>query len=629
MSVPGKTKAAFAAAAVAAALIFSWAGFFFFRDNLTTHYPLKVISAKAFRAGEIPWWNFHDMGGQPLAGNPNALTFYPDNIFYLLFPPHVAFNLHFVLHLLGGFVAMRGLCRARGLQPADAALGGALWILSGVVISVTAFYNLVTSVLLIPLALLGVERRSARILGCAFGLMLLGSEPMTIAGTAFAAAIAAAGRMPAKRIAVAVAAALAIGSPQLIAYAEIAGEVERSVAMSPDAVLATSLTWQRAGEVFLWPLSGFLNDAGGLRQRLFSTLFVGIVAVPALVTRSRYVGIALGCLFLALGSHNAVVNAMVHALPAWARIMRYPEKLALPMTAALAVLIAGYLGRTRFRRAWLVATFVPLLWVAWRALPVDWFAPYRVSPRPPVRVHWQATIHPGRTDARTEYHERAEALDYMFGAAAGLRYGVGRSPDNMHALLSRAVAERFTNVGPALQARYLRINGCDVPGALPMAMIVPAVAPARSLVEAVRNLESHRFDERVFAVAPMSIAGFRSSAGRIERYVEDGQSVRVDVDAAGPLLVMVNQTFFEGWVARSGELELDTVPLNVDRLGVIVPAGRHEVILTFGRHRVAVIAAWLLSIVLLLGSAFPDLVEKLHRRAGEVERPADEDRAMV
>jgi hypothetical protein len=48
--------------------------FFFFRDNFATHYPLKVLSAEAFRNFEIPWWNFHDGGGQPLAGNPNALS---------------------------------------------------------------------------------------------------------------------------------------------------------------------------------------------------------------------------------------------------------------------------------------------------------------------------------------------------------------------------------------------------------------------------------------------------------------------------------------------------------------------------------------------------------------------------
>lgn len=249
MSVPGKMRFAVALVAVAAALATSYSGFFFFRDNLTTHYPLKVISAETFRSGEIPWWNFHDMGGQPLAGNPNALTFYPDNVLYLFLPAHVAFNLHFFLHLAGGFFAMRALCSARGLGDRDATVGAALWLLSGVVVSTTAFYNLVTNVFLIPLAFLGAEKRSPRLLGCAFGLMVLGSEPMTMFGTALAVAVVAAGRMRWTSIAAAIVLSAGVAAPQLAAYSEIAAEVERSVPMSPSAVLATSLTWTRVAEI--------------------------------------------------------------------------------------------------------------------------------------------------------------------------------------------------------------------------------------------------------------------------------------------------------------------------------------------------------------------------------------------
>ena len=61
--------------------------------------------SRIFRAGQIPWWNFYDDGGQPLAGNPNSLTFYPDNFLYLLLPAHVAFNLHFLLHLAVAWLA--------------------------------------------------------------------------------------------------------------------------------------------------------------------------------------------------------------------------------------------------------------------------------------------------------------------------------------------------------------------------------------------------------------------------------------------------------------------------------------------------------------------------------------------
>src|SRR2546430_15921004 len=89
-------------------------GFFYFRDNLGTHYPIKVISARIFRAGQIPWWDFYDGGGQPLAGNPNTLTFYPDNLLYLFLPPHVAFNLYFLLHLGIPWFAIGALCRPLG-----------------------------------------------------------------------------------------------------------------------------------------------------------------------------------------------------------------------------------------------------------------------------------------------------------------------------------------------------------------------------------------------------------------------------------------------------------------------------------------------------------------------------------
>src|SRR6184192_110949 len=104
-------------------------GFFYFRDNLGTHYPIKVISARIFRAGQIPWWNFYDGGGQPLAGNPNTLTFYPDNVLYLFLPAHVAFNLHFIFHLVGAWFAMRALSRS---TPA-----AWLYVLSGAAISAT------------------------------------------------------------------------------------------------------------------------------------------------------------------------------------------------------------------------------------------------------------------------------------------------------------------------------------------------------------------------------------------------------------------------------------------------------------------------------------------------------------
>src|SRR2546428_2650698 len=177
--------------ATAAALIAIF-GFFYFRDNFFTHYPIKVISSKIFRAGQIPWWNLYEDGGQPLAGNPNTLTFYPDNFLYLILPPHIAFNLHFLIHLTLAWFAMRALCRKTGASPQASAFAATMYAMSGLAISATAFYNLITAVALIPFALWAVERdRNPFILGLAFGLIGLVGEPVVVLSTAISAAIVA------------------------------------------------------------------------------------------------------------------------------------------------------------------------------------------------------------------------------------------------------------------------------------------------------------------------------------------------------------------------------------------------------------------------------------------------------
>src|SRR5712691_1979484 len=275
-------RTALAIAIAAVAMLASAFGFFFYRDNFSTHYPIKVLSAQSFRSGEIPYWNFADAGGQPLAGNPNTLTFYPDNVLYLFLPAHLAFNLHFLIHLALAFFAMRALTRSE--------FAATVYVMSGIAVSATAFYNLIVAVAIIPLAFLAAERRWPRLLGCAFGLLALAGEPVMIIGTVVAVAILAIDRISIRGFAIAIAISIVIASPLLIAFAEIAREVERSVGMSSRTVLNASLPPIRIVELFAGPIIGVLNDADGpFRLRLFSTIFLGLIAVPALVRRSRYV----------------------------------------------------------------------------------------------------------------------------------------------------------------------------------------------------------------------------------------------------------------------------------------------------------------------------------------------------
>jgi len=549
--------------------------FFFFRDNFSTHYPIKVLSAAAFRAGEIPWWNFADGGGQPLAGNPNTLTFYPDNVLYLVLPAHVAFNLHFLLHLILGWFAMRSLTRSR--------FGAWLWVLSGVAMSALSFYNLITSIALIPLALLGAERRNAVQLGVAFGLLALAGEPVIIVATAIAVLILSAPpHLRVKPFLVAIAIALAIAAPQLIAYAEIAGEVERAHGYSAHTVLNASFDPRRLIEVIIGPVMRI--DA----PHLFPSLIIGLVVIPAIFRRSRYTVVAATMLFFALGIFNPLFRMLIESVSAL-RIGRFPEKFAVVMCAALVVLATEYVHESKTPRIWTIVTFVPLLvWMVF-TIPIDWYAPYRVTRQASRRV-FTPSMPGGQLIDRDDYRERARRLEPLFGATAGLEYILNRSADGMHSLLSRIASERFATTH---NANWLRI-------ATARSSIVPVAYAAPTIPDAVNMIEAG-----VPAVGPRS---FTSAAGaRVTRIARDGQTISIDVSTSGPALLSVDQSYFRAWSATMAGRQLDTTPINLDRLGVVVPA-TGTVTLTFGRHRTAIRIAWLLStLVLLTVSASPRL----------------------
>jgi len=575
-------------------LLLSYFCFFFHRDNFSTHYPIKVISANAFRAGEIPYWNPFDGGGQPLAGNPNTLTFYPDNFLYLVLPAHVAFNLHFLIHLILGWFAMRALTRSP--------FAAWMWVLSGMAISAMSFYSLITAIALVPFAFLATERRSATQIGLAFGLMALAGEPVTIIATAIACAVICVGAGFSRRMLLAVPIAVTIALPQIIAYAEIARETERGGhGYSAATTLAASLEPKRLLELIAGPL--LEPDAA----HLFPTLLLGVIVVPALFRRSRYTVVAVVMLFFALGRFNPIVRWAVESFD-WLRMARYPEKFALPMCAALVVLAADVQRRAQI---WTWITLVPLAVFASFTAPIDRFKPYDVGRvLQPVRVY-KPPPRGGQEVDRADYHLRARRLDPIFGAVAGIRYVLNRAPDGMHSLLSRIASERFeTTRNP----HWAQIAG------MPDAFIVPRAIGVRTISDAVNTIESAAFDPRAVAIAPMRLDGFRSSpSARIGRVVSGNDRIEIDVD--GPALVLVDASYFRAWDAGG----IETFPLDLDRLGLIAPAGASKIVLRFGRHRGWVIAAWVLSSALLVVLL---LLQKLDGRAGEVQRPGDDDRSL-
>ncbi|MEM9592844.1 MAG: hypothetical protein AAGD06_01175 [Acidobacteriota bacterium] len=161
----------------------------YYRDVLTSHYPLKAAQAFFLRAGELPLIDPFRSGGQPLLGNPNALPLYPDNLLYLVGSPLWALNAHFWLHVLLAPLAGFWLGRAWGLgRPAAWAVGVAYGT-CGYFLSQLNLYNLVAGAALAPAlvaAFLDAAKdvdspgvRRWRWPAAIWALMILAGDPMT------------------------------------------------------------------------------------------------------------------------------------------------------------------------------------------------------------------------------------------------------------------------------------------------------------------------------------------------------------------------------------------------------------------------------------------------------------------
>jgi hypothetical protein len=168
---------------------------FFLRDAFNAHLPLKAAQAHALAEGRMPLVAPELAGGQPLAGNPNAVPFYPDNLFYLVLPLLSAFNLHFWLHWLLAPCGIYWLAREWGLGRPAAWAAGVFYATGGFFASLLNFYNLVAGAMLAPvlaaavLALsapeagersVGAGRRwSFAALAASWALLLVAGDPAT------------------------------------------------------------------------------------------------------------------------------------------------------------------------------------------------------------------------------------------------------------------------------------------------------------------------------------------------------------------------------------------------------------------------------------------------------------------
>ncbi len=340
------------------------------RDVLQVHLMLKVPLVRALQAGYFPLIDTFRMGGQALAGNPNALPFYPDNLLFLVAPVLWAFNAHFWIHLLLAPLAAYWMGREFGLpRPASWAVG-VCYGASGYMLSQLNLYNLVACAALAPALVAAVlraaqgSRRGAAAAGLVWGLLLVAGDPSTALVAAFLAATALGvitGLWRHRRDLLWLLGALSLGTlaalPQIVEFLRILPASFRGYAGY--ATWRSSVGAWRLIHALDWiiPLAFGRIDrlgAGGLwgadffagKLPLFLSLYPGLLALALVASsgrpRSRRAwwswGMVGSGLFLAWGGYNPL-GAWIFELPG-AAAFRYPVKLW-PLVAVGAALLCG------------------------------------------------------------------------------------------------------------------------------------------------------------------------------------------------------------------------------------------------------------------------------------------------
>ena len=329
---------------------------FYLRDILNTHLELKWAGTEGLRRGQLPLIDPYRAGGQPLLGNPNALTLYPDSLLFFAASPLRALSAHFWIHFLLAPFAFFWLARELGLGRAASWAAGVCYALCGYYLSTFVFYNLIVSATLAPafgaacLRLASGPRpgRMAWVAGVLWALLVLSGDPLGCLVALGLAITAMALRVEMRlralgRLAAIVACGTLLAAPQFVECFRILGSSYRGAhGYSASSVMAESWDPRQAVECllpFVFGRPDLLGHGGFWGHRFYTgrppylfSLYPGLLAIALLgassfargrVARWARVTLVLG-LFLALGGFNP--------LAAWiftwsGGLLRYPVRL--------------------------------------------------------------------------------------------------------------------------------------------------------------------------------------------------------------------------------------------------------------------------------------------------------------
>ena len=499
------------------------------RDLVPYGLPLEKSVHDAWARGRVPVWNADVSGGRPLAGNPNAGVFYPLRPVLALVPFPVAARLTPVFHWILAGWGMFALLAALSASREARWIGAATYAFSGVMVSMVFYQPFQAGAALQPWALWALVRPNVSVrrravgLGIAYGLILLGGDPVLAAIALLAAGtwivFESAGshrRDAAAALGGGLLLAALLAAPQLTATALLVPETQRAVSgLNLAETLTFTLSPWRLMELAVpypfgetWNLDPARNWGREVLRSYFATLYCGAFALLALAvgrgTRGSRFAAGLAAAAAILACAGVLVPDSARALASPLPI-RYPEKAVVALAFALAVQ-AG-LGFDRIaqapRRAARLALGAAALLAAFAAAAAVAPAAARVLP---------SLLRASETaggEAQAQLPAALAEAGLLWAATFGALALLDRAPGGSR---RRMAAAAILAAAPILATRRIALTGPDASVLAPTAF---ARAVARRDPEgAFRSVDASRYR----APSPIERAALGSDPDRTAYY---------------------------------------------------------------------------------------------------------------
>jgi hypothetical protein len=350
------------------------------RDTARLYFPVKRFIADALLRGQLPFWDPWTEGGVSLLGQMTPGVLHPFTLLYGALPFHLAFKLNHLLALLVGGAGAAALAARLGGSWAVAgiAFGGCGALLSAASSNLPFALGHATvpcalAALLAhlrapsPLKLLGA---SALLASCAFA----GDPQSMLVAALFGVALAAHEEKPYLQVSAWAALGLVLSLPVALPAAAQLEHSARSALSGSErgalSVLLPRLLGLLVPRIFDGTEAATASAAVGQGPVPFFDVITfgapGLLLAAGAARARRGPLLLAAAIFFAIQAANDTVLAAV--VPLW-RYFRYPEKLVLP--ASLALALAASLG-AEARPRWLWRAAIALAAAAaalslWRA----------------------------------------------------------------------------------------------------------------------------------------------------------------------------------------------------------------------------------------------------------------------